>query len=125
MINIKDYPLLNGNNELGNTIREKILAEAKIVTLITEIQTSCSHNFENKMVQDKNFIYGKDHDFQVLDSKVCTQCGYTEKRPDGAPWVICHKCWGKMEHQGTTPQPDKWFIYKCSNPKCGYVVQHT
>lgn len=124
----KYFPLLHGNTDLIEAIKSVQVAQQSVIDITTRIQSECEHDFNETLVEDKNYIWNafSRADKMVLNSKTCERCGFEVKRPNGSAWQICHRCWTPMEHEHTIPgQGERTFVYKCKNPKCGHVVSHT
>ena len=124
----KYFPLLHGNAELTETINSIKVAQKRVLDITARIQAGCEHDFDETLVEDKNYIWGvfKHSNEKILNSKTCEKCGFEVKRPSGAPWQICHKCWSPMRHEDTIPgQGERTFVYECINPKCRHTVSHT
>ncbi|HEY5589000.1 MAG TPA: hypothetical protein VIK86_08600, partial [Candidatus Paceibacterota bacterium] len=120
----KYFPLLHGNNDFIEAVKSVHLAQKSVIDITTRIQGECEHDFDETLVEDKNYIWDafSNSNKKVLDSKTCEKCGFEVKRPSGSPWQICHKCWSSMRHEDTIPgQGERTFVYKCNNTKCGHV----
>ena len=124
----KVYPLLENNSELVEAIKAVESNQKRIVEITKQIQDSCEHVFADNFITDPGYIwdYYEGWDKKVLESRTCKECGFEVKRPKGAPWDICHKCWSPMKEDGVIPgQGERTFIYKCTNKKCNHIVRHT
>ena len=99
------------------------LYELRQITLV--VQKKCPHvSMENITSFDRSYHWGGDRGDTVLVGKKCPVCKVVKNRPEGSPWVVCHKCWGKMKYTGIIPgQGGRTTCYECE--KCGHEVQTT
>jgi hypothetical protein len=142
-VDAKKYPLLSQNATLTQLLEEQADLTSKTATnqqevenLIKEIQKGCTHVWQNKTKYDKHVSSGYkprgDIDGSislgatVLESRTCTTCGLTEKRPEGSSTEVCDVCWSPMKYADTIPgQGERQRVYECTNEQCTHASWHT
>ena len=92
---------------------------AELRELIKEIQKNCQHDMMGEFIYDDRYVHaGEVMGEKILDHKICLKCKIVVERPKGTPWQTCHKCWGRMKHDGFIPgQGGRTHIDKCED--CG------
>ena len=130
---IKNYHLLSENKliikELNTVCTlEEILKsqEERLQQRIGDIQKNCQHIWTEKRVYNGNIntcykgnMRYTSKGIEVCDSKICSECGTEEKKPNGRPTEICYVCWSPMKHEDTIPgHGERIHIYDCTNSKC-------
>ena len=94
---------------------------------VEQIQQACKHERVKKVVSRKEGYPAVTSELlgtEVLDAKICKDCGKKTRRPRGSPRHVCHKCWGKMISNGYSYRGDvKIFLDKCED--CDHEVFST
>lgn len=133
--NTEKYPTLLRHPEIRSLTdklkrlrEETATAETSLVEKVLSAQSTCAHaSTTDNMVEDASYIWGyprRTFPFnkpRVLASKICTDCGHEEHRPNKKAWEICYKCWSPMEDIGKAE--NEYHVYRCT--ECKHTVAHT
>jgi hypothetical protein len=95
----------------------------RLTSRAREIQNSCTHadcTLSKRTIDGYPGVF-EQNNVEILDAKKCNICNLTTARPKGGPHAVCHKCWGKMKHDGFIPgQGGGIHVYQCE--QCGHEV---
>jgi hypothetical protein len=116
-------PLLKQDGEVLDLAKQINELEELYNQKVIVIKTACPHPKLIKIYEHPHAVF--DSDKGALLKTECSDCGLVRKKPDGMPWQICEKCWGKMadDGRGRDDNGDRAHYYKCT--KCGHTDYYT